>query len=197
MPLLLVAVPLLYPSQASAETTVIGDQDAGAVVIEGFRAGTTSPPALFQPCFDPAAVERVTPALRERVVRYLPEPAPGTSPKAGALVNIPVVAYSGQRAVTLDATVLGERVLIWLTPTFSWKWGDGRALVTSRPGRPYPSRAVTHTYRRACACPIALTTTWSGTWGFEGGETYPLGSVLTQDSRVRLRIREAPIRLTR
>jgi hypothetical protein len=184
-------------SQASAETTVTGDQDAGAVVIEGFKAGTASTPAPFQPCFDPAAVERVTPALRERAVRYLPTPAPGTSPSAGALVNIPVIAFSGQRAVTLDATVLGEKVVIWLTPTFTWRWGDGRRLVTTLPGSPYPSTAVTHTYQRPCKCPIVLTTTWSGTWGFEGGETYPLGSVLTQKKGVRLRVREAPIRLTR
>lgn len=182
---------------AHAETTVVGDQDAGAVIIEGIRSGTRTQSDSLQPCFDPAAIASATGALRERVIRYLPAQRPGTSPPNGALVNVPLIAFSGQKAVALDAVVLGERVVIELSPTFTWRWGDGRTLTTAEPGRPYPSTAVSHIFRRGCMCTVGLTTAWSGTWGMDGGESFPLGVVLTQQSALRVRVREAPIRLTK
>ena len=34
-----------------------------------------------------------------------------------------------------------------MTPDlYTWSWGDGRHTTTDRPGEPYPSTEVTHTY---------------------------------------------------
>lgn len=214
----LTIIPFTEPSWA--DTTVSGDPTAGAIIIEGYQPGTSTVADSTPPCVEhvlvpqpdvlpadsivampcranPTTIARVTDELRERVVRYLPAPAAGTSPPRGALVNVPVVAFSGQHAVTLHARVLGEHVTVRLSPTYLWRWGDRTRLQTTRAGRPYPSRAITHTYRRSCRCVIRLETAWTGSWSFDDGESFPLDAVLTQKTRLTLSVREAPIRLTR
>jgi hypothetical protein len=218
--LLLLLTVLLSPAPAYADTTVTVPTSADAILIEGYQPGSRAEQVPAEPCVEhilvpqpdllPAdaiiaipcrehsgTLARITADLRERVVRYLPAPRPGTSPPASALVNVAVIAFSGQRPITLHAWVIGEHVTIRLVPAYRWQWGDGSSLSTTRAGRPYPSRSITHTYRRACRCSIRLTTTWTGEWAFDDGRAFPLDRVLTHDATLHLVVKQAPIRLTR
>jgi hypothetical protein len=210
-----------FHASAIAETTVTPDPLTGAIIIEGVKPGSSKAgsdeeyccieyvlvpqegvlPAdslVARRCRDnPVTLARVSDDLRERVVRYLPPQRPRIWPSSTALVNLPIVAASGQRPVRLYARVLGERVTIDLAPTFRWRWGDGSVLVTSQAGRPYPATTITHVYRRAGQRTVHMVTSWSGSWSFGDGSTHPLGAVLTQTARRPLQVREAPIRLTR
>lgn len=215
------ALSSLTTAPAAAETTVSTDPLAGAVIIDGFLPGSSEPGSasgwrcylnvlaplegvapqesiMEIPCLrHPDGIARVTADLREQVVRYLPPQHLRLWPSSTALVNVPVIGASGQGPVTLYARVLGEQVTINLMPTYRWRWGDGTTLETARAGRPYPAREITHTYRRACRCPVTLTTWWSGVWTASEGNSHPLDEVLTQESGMRLPVREAPIRMTR
>lgn len=211
---------VISASPAFAETSVTPDPVANAIIIDGFEPATSRDASGSEPCVEyvlvpqegvlpadsvvgrpcqesPTFFSRVSDALRERVVRYLPAQRPRIWPESTALVNLPVVAASGQRSIRLYARVLDDQVTIDLSPSFQWLWGDGTQLRTAFAGRAYPRREITHTYRRACRCSIQLVTEWSGSWSGSDGITHPLGATLTQQSLIPLRVRQAPIRLTR
>lgn len=216
--LLLLLVLLITAGPAAAdETTVTTDPDRSAVVIDGSRSGSGSHIGPYKPCLEyvltprqegvlPAdsivaipcrgsGVRRVTRALREQVIRYLPPLLPAMAPAQHALVNVPQIYWSNQHTVRFDVTVLGRDVSVVMHPRFEWNFGDGASLVTSRPGAPYPSRELVHTYRSPCRCVISVETTWSGQWS-DGTGWHPLNSLLTQRKSLSLDVRRAPIRLT-
>ena len=58
---------------------------------------------------------------------------------------------SSPRSDTFDRTVrlLGRRVDLRIWPhSYSWNFGDGEAITTSKPGAPYPKLVITHNYLR-------------------------------------------------
>lgn len=214
MLLLLLVLLITAGPVAADETTVSTDPERSAVIIDGRRSGSTS--RSGQPCLEyvmtpreegvlPAdsivaipcrgtGIRRVTRALREQVVRYLPPLVPEMAPSQNALVHVPQIFWSNQHPVRFDVTVLGRAISVVMVPQFQWHFGDGGSKATSRAGSPYPSRDLTHTYRRACRCQITVVTTWSGRWS-DGSGWYPLTSVLTQRASMVLDVRRAPIRL--
>lgn len=209
---------LLGAPAAHADTSIAVDGEA--IVIDGYKrspsssGGEPAPPCVEYvlvptpgvlpadsiveiPCREsPRILARIGEELRERAVRYLPPQRPGLSPPRAALVNLPVIAFAGQEPVVLHATVLGEHVTIWLSPSYRWRWGDGTSTTTSLAGRGYPDKSITHTYNRACTCTVRLQTSWQGRWAFDDGEGGDL-SLPTQESTLILQVRQAPVRFTR
>lgn len=122
-----------------------------------------------------AAATDVTPAMVLAEFRRLPlAPSPlVVQPDRGwVLVNKPTVVYAQPGPQTLATRILGTEVTITATPAaYAWDFGDGAALTTADPGRPWPAADLAHTYTRLGTYEIALTTTWAATYTVAGDRT--------------------------
>lgn len=66
------------------------------------------------------------------------------------LVNLETTFYTNASAFDRSFRLLGFHVDVQITPaSYIWHWGDGSTTTTQRPGRPYPAKDVTHTFRHA------------------------------------------------
>jgi len=73
------------------------------------------------------------------------------------LVNLETTFYTRAGAFDRSFRLLGFHVDVHITPaSYIWHWGDGSTTTTQRPGRPYPAKDVTHTYRHATDPGVAL-----------------------------------------
>jgi hypothetical protein len=72
-----------------------------------------------------------------------------TQPGERTLVNIDTIYYTDPTTLNRTVTLLGRSVRLEAIPVrFTWLHGDGTQHSTSRPGRPYPAKDVTHQYTR-------------------------------------------------
>lgn len=63
------------------------------------------------------------------------------------LVNLKTTFYTHAAPFTRRFRLLGRPIVARVTPDrYIWSWGDGQRTTTDRPGKPYPSTEVTHTY---------------------------------------------------
>ena len=116
-------------------------------------------------------------------------------------VNLPVNVFSSDAAQVLEATVLGEPVQIRAVPTsFAVAWGDGEVTGPLKdPGTEvFDHGTLKHEYRRVADYAITLTTTWQGSWSFDGQTwTRIPGEVTTTDVTGQFSIKESlPVLVT-
>jgi hypothetical protein len=72
-----------------------------------------------------------------------------TQPGERTLVNVDTIYYTDPTTLERTVTLLGHSVRLEATAVrFTWVHGDGTQHSTSRPGRPYPAKEVTHQYPR-------------------------------------------------
>ncbi len=140
----------------------------------------------------------VTASLTDRVSQLVPFGSLQTQPPEGAVIGRPVYFWS-PTPTSFDVTirVSGVPVRLELTPSFEWRYGDGRietTRTTSLPGAPYPSPLNTFTYYQPGAKEISLITTWSGEFTIAGVKS-PINGKITQRSSKILDVREAPHRI--
>lgn len=127
------------------------------------------------------------PALTEgdirRAVSEIPMPSLQiqVQPGESTLVNIPTIFHTDPRTLRESVTLLGFGIDVEATPVrYTWRPGDGSAMTTSKPGRPYPAKDVTHTYRRVAEqVSPRVDTTYSVRYRVDGGAWTPLGQDLT------------------
>ncbi|MCX6407727.1 MAG: hypothetical protein NTV28_12480 [Propionibacteriales bacterium] len=102
-------------------------------------------------------------------------------PGGRTLVNVPTILHTDPRPVRESITLLGHDIDVEATPTrFTWHHGDGTSRTTTRPGRPYPAKDVTHTYQRtADRVSIRVDTTYTVRFRVDDGAWTPLGQPLT------------------
>lgn len=120
-------------------------------------------------------------------------------PGTRTLVNVPTILSTSPRAVNTTVDLLGHEITVEATATsYRWDHGDGSAQTTSRPGRPWPAKDVTHTYRTtADAVSIQLSTSWTVRYRVDDGPWTPLGETLsTTSAPVSLEVAEAAPVLT-
>lgn len=80
------------------------------------------------------------------------------------------VLYAESEPQTMDMTLLDTPVQVRATPVlYDWDLGDGNTISTTDPGEPYPSEAVSSTYRYEGWYDVTLTTTFSGQFSVAGG----------------------------
>ena len=77
--------------------------------------------------------------------------------------------------------LLGHEVHVVATPVaYVWHHGDGTTARTSRPGRPYPAKDVTHRYRDTGEdLQVGVDTSYSVVYTVDGGPRQELSGVLT------------------
>ncbi|MGQ4553715.1 hypothetical protein ACUIAJ_06200 [Dermabacteraceae bacterium CCM 9519] len=81
---------------------------------------------------------------------------------------------------------MGQNVTIKATPTsYTWHLGDGYTLTTTRPGRPFPNKDITHRYYNEGWADAYLETTYAGQYQVNGGEWKPIDGTITVTSEKR------------
>jgi hypothetical protein len=142
----------------------------GTVASEPDEAAPQEEPELTEGDVRRAVSEIPMPALRVTV-----------QPAGRTLVNVPTILHTDPRPVRESITLLGHDIDVEATPTgYTWHHGDGTSRTTTRPGRPYPAKDVTHTYQRtADQVSIRVDTTYTVRYRVDGGAWTPLGQPLT------------------
>lgn len=116
-------------------------------------------------------------------------------PNGRTLVNLDTIVYTDEsRMATSTVTLLGFPVLVQGTPlTYTWSFGDGSpALTTSMPGKPYPSKEITHKYMKRGTANLTLTTNYSARFNVANtGWQYIDETIPVTGPATSLQIREA------
>jgi hypothetical protein len=91
------------------------------------------------------------------------------------LVNLRTTFYTKAAPFDRSFVLLGYHVDVHITPvTYIWRWGDSSTSTTHQPGRPYPARDVTHTYRHATdegvTLPLRVDVAYRATFRIDGGD---------------------------
>jgi hypothetical protein len=146
---------------------------------------------------DLADVEAEVRRVVEERFREIAEPSIDMAPASGALVNLPVLAWTADRGdVTLDITQpLPGRITA--TPQYAWEWSNG--VTASGPGRPYspdlspttnPGSYVSSTYDRPGQARVTLTVRWNGQVSVPGVPPVDIDA-LVYTSSASVAVREA------
>lgn len=123
------------------------DQGPGARAA-GLSCRITEFPGTYSPL--PADTDGNLGDIR-RAIREVPMPPLELKiqPNGKTLVNVETIFYTDPTTLRRTVTLLGRSVRLEATPVkYAWVHGDGSTASTSRPGRPYPSKDVTHRYEQ-------------------------------------------------
>jgi hypothetical protein len=146
-----------------------------------------------------APIKKTTTAsLSDRLIKLLPIGDINFQPDQDALVNLPVYFWT-QTPQHFQAVVpiLDLIVYVNLHATFTWSFGDGKFMVTTNQGGPYPIGLITHTYNSNNNYPVNLKITWRGSWSVNGVTTPISGDGLTQRITRQLSVVNAVGRFTK
>lgn len=161
------------------------------------RLGTGAPWDRYGSMCHPDVPPVTRSAMESRLVgdflRRIAPPAPVRQPGGRALVNIPVIFRSGGPGSPLDAqhSVAGFDVRLRATPSWTWSFGDGSALSTTRPGRSWPNIDISHTYRRPGQHQVRVAARWPATYTVDGLGPFDVPTVVTTEAGVTVRVVEA------
>jgi hypothetical protein len=124
--------------------------------------------------------------VREYVIRYVPELAPGFDPSDGTLTSIPGIFWTGQPTILVPPSfsLSGRSVTITAKPTWRWVWGDGTAIWKSVSGSPYPSRQITHQFGTPGDYETQVTAVWMATYTVSGVGTFEVSGELIRQTQV-------------
>ncbi|MER7244589.1 PKD domain-containing protein [Kribbella sp. NPDC000426] len=116
-------------------------------------------------------------------------------PNGRTLVNLDTIVYTEDNGVArTTVTLLGFPVVVEATPiNYTWRFGDGSpALTTSTPGKPYPSKEITHKYMNRGNVSLTVTTDYAARFNVAGtGWQYVEGTVAITGPATPLLVREA------
>lgn len=168
-------------SSARVERTEIVECDqAPGARAANFSCALTEFPGTFSPL--PMDVDS-TPGDIRRAIREVPMPPLDLQiqPDGETLVNIETIFYTDPAVLRRTVTLLGHSVRLECTPVrFTWVHGDGTTASTSKPGRPYPAKDVTHRYEQpGDNLGARVDTTYRVRYSVDGGGWATLDETLT------------------
>jgi hypothetical protein len=193
-------------------TTSLRDQFRLNLGICGRRGpdGTFPGPARCQPFVPGRPVQPTTGVVAVRLpqpqdVRWeqvlsetknvvFPQLGVKVQPAGRTLVNLDTIVYTDESKVSTKTVVLlGFPVVVEATPmTYTWNFGDGATMTTSTPGKPYPSKEITHKYLKRGGVNVSVTTHYAARFNVDGtGWQYVDGTVGIGGPATPLLIREA------
>ena len=185
-------IPTLVPTNVHAECTTKACIDVyvqdGKVVIEGKRNGATSSPKprvikpsaprpkptstrkyTYRPRTSMPRARTTSPSLADKVLESLPTLQVAYQPEGAALTRVPLIFFTDLPPFfNKTIRIVGVNVKVSLKPQSLWSFGDGSVLVTSKPGHPYPSTEITHSYSAPGTYAVVVATLWRGTFEVEG-----------------------------
>jgi hypothetical protein len=129
--------------------------------------------------------------------RSLPRARPGFQPSTGAVVNVPVIYWSGiVTPAHFNLTLQGHVVEVNMHASFLWSWGDGTSLATTTTGAQFPAQSLVHTYSAPGRYRISVSTTWSGSATLGQSSLQIVGAPIESVDQLEILVIEAPTRLT-
>jgi hypothetical protein len=140
-----------------------------------------------------ASKSTTTASLSDRLTKLLPVGDINYQPDIDPIVNVPIYFWSNTPSrFTAVVPILNLLVYVDLTPTFTWRFGDGGFEISKLPGAAYPIGGISHSYKAAGDYGVNLTISWSGTWSVNGVITPIYGNSLTQSISTTLNVVSAP-----
>jgi hypothetical protein len=131
----------------------------------------------------PANDPKATPGDIERAIREVPMPPHrlNIQPDGRTLVNVDTIFFTEPRRLRRTVALLGQQVRLDARPIrYTWIHGDGTQHTTTKPGRPYPAKDVTHQYQQPGHDLTArVDTTYSVRYSVNGGDWTTLSETLT------------------
>ncbi|MDX6291015.1 MAG: hypothetical protein QOH50_90 [Kribbellaceae bacterium] len=115
-------------------------------------------------------------------------------PAGRTLVNLDTIVHTDQSKIsTVTVALLGFPVVVEATPmSYTWNFGDGATLTTTSPGKPYPSKEITHKYMKRGSVSVSVTTNYAARFNVaDSGWQYVDGTVPITGPATALLIREA------
>jgi hypothetical protein len=101
------------------------------------------------------------------------------------LVNLDTIFYTQNRSRTVTGIdILGRSVDLRLTAVaYRWFFGDGEATTTAGPGRPYPSKDVSHRYSASGVVAPRVDVTYTGEYRVDRGRWMDIAGDATVTGR--------------
>jgi len=198
-------------AECTTKTCISVYVEDGKIVIDAKRNGATSTPkpriattkapvvrkrvtlkSTYKPTYKPRtskpSVKRSSPSLADKILQSLPTLQVAYQPEGTVLPKVPVIFFTDlPKDFQKGFKILGESVKIIVKPRSLWNFGDGFVLVTSKPGAPYPSRDITHSYSVPGTYLVTVSTIWSGTFTVAGITTEIPGKI-EQNSYVEVKV---------
>lgn len=139
--------------------------------------------------------------LHDSFLTTIPQPRLSHQPAGAALINLPVIWADHGRTTPIEVThdVAGFQVNLTASPRWSWDFGDGGQLRTTKPGGSWPDVSVSHTYRRPGTYSYEVEVAWPAQYRISGLGTFAIpevvrtrafGAVTVQQARAQLTLRD-------
>lgn len=146
-----------------------------------------------RPVERPITVGDATQIVRSRFVASLSPPRLRHQPPTVALVSIPVhFSDTGPSApVRQRYRLAGQDVDLSADPRWTWQFGDGNAVTTGQPSRPWPAAGVRHTYRRPGQHSVSVQVAWPASFTVSGLGPFPIDELVRTDASAVVQVAEA------
>lgn len=114
-------------------------------------------------------------------------------PGGKTLVNFDTNFFTEKETLYRTVRLLGRRVELRIdVHSYTWHFGDGDSISTTKPGAPFPKLQITHNYLAKDSYRPSLDTTWVADYRVDGGAWQAVpGSVTIAGSPVDLQAIEA------
>lgn len=132
----------------------------------------------------PATRRDLDTQINQTALRYVPALQPGVAPRNSTFTSVPIIVWSGQRALFKPSPMLiaGHKIQITANAMWQWNWGDGSVQWTASPGAKYPARTLTHQFLRAGNYQVEVRTLWRATYYVAGIGTFAMPGDLIEQS---------------
>jgi hypothetical protein len=184
-----------FPGQATCQSVVRGCPGMAEHLRVWFRPAGGEWQDVGLVCLargGPVTMTHLRRETRARFVADLPSLNVEFAPPAGVLTQLPVVFDSAQSGdgVAAQYQILGQAVQLRAVASWTWTFGDGAVLDTTRPGGRYPDLSVSHTYRQAGRYLVQVRARWSAEFNVDGLGPFPIQEAVAQDAERPVRVGE-------
>ena len=136
----------------------------------------------------PRVSKKPATSLADKLAQLIPNRQISKLPVGDAIVQVPV-KFSTNTDLLFQSVVniLGVAVMVHLTPTFSWDFGDGS---TSN----YSVQQISHTYKYEGDYNVTLRVAWSGNWLANGVWAPITGGAIIKTLTIPVTVKRGPIK---
>lgn len=140
----------------------------------------------------PVTIPDLAAGARARLAQDLPALRPAAEPPRGVVTRLPVAFRAGQPegGLTWSVDIAGRSVRLDARPSWTWLFGDGARLRTSRPGGRFPDLSVSHAYRAAGPVVVRVVATWQATFEVDGFGPFEVVDQVVQEASLALAVGE-------
>jgi PKD domain len=136
----------------------------------------------------PRVSKRPALSLADKLAQLIPNREITKVPIGDALVQVPIKFSTNTDLVFQSlVNILGVGVLVHLTPTFAWNFGDGATSGAS-------VQQIEHTYKSEGVYNVTLRVSWSGNWLANGIWAPITGGAIIKTMNLPVTVKRGPIK---